>query len=133
MSNQPYTIVVRGERITVSETVYRAYYQHREHARYLHQQSMRHELSWQRLEDAGMPVDYHLRQEVSPFEPKYAALYEALKLLSPEEEEMLWQLVMGEATERDLALRQGVSKTTIHKRKCKVLKILRESMEKTLH
>lgn len=130
MNNPSYTLLVRGERVAVTEEVYRAYYKSYEHARYLHRQSMRHELSWERLEAAGVPVEHHIKEQTDAESEVCVAVHQAMSSLDEEMQEALWRLVLGEVTERTLAEEWGVSKTTVHKRKQKALNYLRESLAK---
>ncbi|MEE0511637.1 MAG: sigma factor-like helix-turn-helix DNA-binding protein [Peptococcaceae bacterium] len=117
--------------VVVSEAVYRAYYQEREHASYLAAKARRHELSWNQLADeCGMPVEAHMAQSGHTLDAgQRQALDEALALLSPEMREALWQLVCGETTERALAQRWGISQPAVHRRKQRALQKLRHYLE----
>lgn len=117
--------------VVVSEAVYRAYYQEREHASYLAAKARRHELSWNQLaEESGMPVEVHLASGAGTLDADgHQALEEALALLTPEMREALWQLVCGETTERALAQRWGISQPAVHRRKQRALQKLRHYLE----
>lgn len=117
--------------VVVSEAVYRAYYQEREHASYLAAKARRHELSWNQLaEEYGMPVEVHLAADAGTLDADgHQALEEALALLTPEMREALWQLVCGETTERALAQRWGISQPAVHRRKQRALQKLRHYLE----
>ena len=117
--------------VVVSEAVYRAYYQEREHASYLAAKARRHELSWNQLaEESGMPVEVHLAAGADILDADgHQALEEALALLTPEMREALWQLVCGETTERALAQRWGISQPAVHRRKQRALQKLRHYLE----
>lgn len=117
--------------VVVSEAVYRAYYQEREHASYLAAKARRHELSWNQLaEECGMPVEVHLAAGAGRLDADlHQALEEALALLTPEMREALWQLVCGETTERALAQRWGISQPAVHRRKQRALQKLRHYLE----
>lgn len=121
--------------VTVTEAVYRAYYQEQEHASYLTAKARQHELSWNQLEEErGMPVDAHLAaNDDSLDEMVRRSLYDALETLTSEMREALWQLVCGETTERALAKRWGISQPAVHRRKQRALRQLREQMERALH
>lgn len=120
--------------VAVTEAVYRAYYQEREHASYLAAKARQHELSWNRLEEeSGMPVDAHLAARGAALdEAVRQSLRDALATLAPEMREALWQLVCGETTERALAQRWGISQPAVHRRKQRALRQLREEMKRTL-
>lgn len=117
--------------VVVSEAVYCAYYQEREHASYLAAKARRHELSWNQLaEESGMPVEVHLAAGAGRLDADgHQALEEALALLTPEMREALWQLVCGETTERALAQRWGISQPAVHRRKQRALQKLRHYLE----
>ena len=117
--------------VVVSEAVYRAYYQEREHAGYLAAKARRHELSWNQLaEESGMPVEVHLASGAGTLDAdRHQALEEALALLTPEMREALRQLVCGETTERALAQRWGISQPAVHRRKQRALQKLRHYLE----
>lgn len=130
-----YSLLVAGERVPVTEEVYRAYYQERERERYLDKQARSKELSIQALQDMGFPVDHHAgalpsSEESYIKEIESQALQEALSSLSPEKQEGLWSLVNGEKTERELAKEIGVSPATIHRRKKSTLKALKNALSK---
>lgn len=115
--------------VIVSDDFYRAYYQAQEHASYLAKKASRHECSWQRLEEDSMPVDARFVAHPQGLDAALsAALQEALTTLNPDMREALWQLVCGETTERALADRWGISKTTVHKRKTRALDTLRQQL-----
>lgn len=117
--------------VVVSEAVYHAYYQEREHASYLAAKARRYELSWNQLtEECGMPVEVHLAPGAGTLDAdRHQALEEALALLTPEMREALWQLVCGETTERALAQRWGISQPAVHRRKQRALQKLRHYLE----
>lgn len=117
--------------VVVSEAVYRAYYQEREHVSYLAAKARRHELSRNQLaEEYGMPVEVHLAAGAGILDADgHQALEEALALLTPEMREALWQLVCGETTERALAQRWGISQPAVHRRKQRALQKLRHYLE----
>lgn len=119
---------VNGEEIAVSEAVYRAYWQQREHEKYLQKRAAARELSWQGLEEIGMPVEAHVAERAED-EERYAALHEAMATLEPEMQEALWALVCGETTEQALACAWGISQPAVYKRKTKALKALRALLE----
>ena len=126
MHSKSHTILVQGQRVAVSEAVYRAYYQEREHARYLDRCAAAHESSLEGLQDVGVQVDHlagAIDQTTTTLLQNFenSRLAEAFATLTPDEQEHLWALVLGETTERALAEQLGVSPATIHKRKKKAL------------
>lgn len=127
-----YTILAGGRRIPVTEQVYRAYYRHYEHERYLNKCALAREVSREKCLAAGMEVDGHLAAspaDIIEERDQRRRLYAALDRLEPDLREAVWALVLGQTTERDLARRWGVSKTTVHKRKQAALAQLRRDLE----
>lgn len=121
------TLLVQGKRIPVSDEIYKAYYQHREHARYQHKRAMQHEASIQRLEESGVNLETHLANPTPPID--HTTLYQALAQLDPQTQEIVWALALEETTERALAQKLGLSKTTLHRKKQKALAQLRTYLE----
>lgn len=119
---------IDNKEIAVSEAVYRAYWQEREREKYLARKALEQELSWQALEDAGMPVEVHTTMNAEEA-GRYAPLYEAMAMLDAQMQEALWALACGETSERKLARELGMSKTTFHDAKMRALKALRAQLE----
>lgn len=130
--DKQYTIIVKGTRVPVSEEIYRAYYRCYERERYLRRCALEREVSREKCEALGIQVDSHLAappDDVIAARSRRRALYAALAELAPQMQEALWQLVLGETTERALAAAWGVSKTTVHKRKTAALAQLRRRLQ----
>lgn len=58
LENKKYTIVVKSQRVEVSETVYHAYQQEREAERYQNKLIRQCELSPERFQERGVNADY---------------------------------------------------------------------------
>ncbi len=56
--NEKYTIVVKSNRVEVSEAVYRAYHKERESERYQKKLIYQFELSLERFQDEGVNVEF---------------------------------------------------------------------------
>ena len=56
--NKKYTIVVKRQRVEVSEAVYRAYHKERESERYQNKLIRQNELSLERFHENGVNIDY---------------------------------------------------------------------------
>lgn len=129
------TIYIKQEAVPVSEAVYRAYWQSHEQARYQDRQAACHTWSLTDLAASGVPEDALAPLSVPGSEADYlaqldrAALEKALATLSPTAQDRLWQLVLGETTERALAKDLGLSPAAIHKRKHRALAQLRAALE----
>lgn len=57
-----YTLVVNKKRVSVTEEVYKAYYQQKEHEVYLDKLSSQHNISFDECEGKGLQVEYILSQ-----------------------------------------------------------------------
>ncbi|MFP5527934.1 hypothetical protein ACLGL1_05580 [Peptococcus simiae] len=129
------TIYINHTAVPVSEAVYRAYWQSHEQARYQDRLAASHSWSLTDLAASGVPEDALTPLSVPGGEADYlarldrAALEKALATLSPTVQDRLWQLVLGETTERALAKDLGLSPAAIHKRKHRALARLRAALE----
>lgn len=56
--NKKYTIIVKKQRVEVSEAVYRAYHKEREAERYQNKLIRQNELSLERFHEDGVNIDY---------------------------------------------------------------------------
>ena len=56
--NKKYTIVIKKQRVEVSEAVYRAYHKEREAERYQNKLIRQNELSLERFHEDGVNIDY---------------------------------------------------------------------------
>lgn len=130
--DRTYSIPIGGERVPVSEAVYRAYWQSYERERYLEKRDAERSYAFSQLEAYGVPADSYLGDGRSAADEaleraQIAALYEALATL-PEGGDWLLALYAGETTERALARRWGISPGAAHKRKLRALKELRRHL-----
>lgn len=130
----PKTIYINQTAVPVTESVYRAYWQGYEQARYQDRQAARHNWRLTDLAASGVPEDALAPLAVPGGEADYlarldrAALDKALATLSPSAQDRLWQLVLGETTERALAQDLGLSPAAVHKRKKRALAQLRKAL-----
>lgn len=127
-----YTLIVKGQRIPVTQAVYRAYYQEYEHERYLKKKSAAHEHSLEALVETGVSIDFYCVTSQSPVEDTLVAieqahqLRECLSLLSPEEQVILAGIFYYEQSAKQLAVQLGVSASAVGYRKQKALQKLKE-------
>ena len=56
--DKKYTIIVKNQRVEVSESVYRAYHKEREAERYQNKLIRQNELSLERFHEDGVNIDY---------------------------------------------------------------------------
>ena len=64
--NEKYTIVVKSNRVEVSEAVYRAYHKEREAERYQKKLIHQFELSLERFQDDGVNVECICQSKIPP-------------------------------------------------------------------
>lgn len=136
-----YTLLVNKKRISVTEEVYRAYYQLKERENYLDKLSQKYNMSFDECEEKGIQVDYLLTSEQS-IEDKLieaedklikaemlAKLMEAMEKLSGQELSMINELFFKGKSERQLARQLGVYQYAVHKRKVRILEKLKKLLE----
>jgi RNA polymerase sigma factor (sigma-70 family) len=133
--NKKYTIIVRKQRVEVSEAVYRAYHKEREAERYQNKLIRQNELSLERFRDDGVNIDY-LIVRVQPdivdkliHQEKLEALWSALQSLSEDERSLIDELFFNEKSERELSAIISVPQKTINDRKKRILLKLRRLIE----
>lgn len=81
--NKKYTIIVKQQRVEVSETVYRAYHKEREAERYQNKLIRQNELSLERFHEDSVNIDYLIVR----VQPDIVD-----KLIHQKQLEALWQL-----------------------------------------
>ena len=133
--NEKYTIVVKSNRVEVSEAVYRAYHKEREAERYQKKLIHQFELSLERFQDDGVNVEFLITRFQPSIEDKLIEqeqlrkLHIALDALTVEERLLIHELFYNAKSERILASETGISNMTIHDRKCRILKKLKKLIE----
>lgn len=129
--NNKYTLVVNK----ITEEVYRAYYQQKEHETYLDKLSQKHDISFEECEEKGIQVDYLLSYTQESIEDKLikaemlAKLTEAIEKLSKQERLLIYELFFKGKSERQLARQLGVYQYAVHKRKLRILEKLKKLLE----
>ncbi len=134
--NKKYTIVVKRQRVEVSEAVYRAYHKEREAERYQNKLIRQNELSLERFREDGVNIDY-LIVCVQPdivdkliHQEQLKALWSALQSLPEDERSLIYELFFNEKSERMLASKLGVPRMTLSDKKNRILRKLKKFMEK---
>lgn len=90
-----HALIVKGQHIPVTQTVYKAYYQVYEHERYLNKKSVAYEHSLEQLLAAGVSIDFRSADSPCPIEDQLIAkeqtqkLYHCLMMLAPEEKQII--------------------------------------------
>ncbi len=134
--NKKYTIVVKQQRVEVSEAIYRAYHKEREAERYQNKLIRQNELSLERFQEDGVNIVY-LIVRVQPdivdkliHQEQLEALWIALQSLSEDERSLVDELFFNEKSERKLASELGVPRMTLSDKKHRILKKLKKLMDK---
>lgn len=137
MAKRTYTLLVKGQRITVSKAQYKAYHQERERERYLRKVARNRERSLEQFREDGVQnVERQLAlhvpspEELMCREEMFAQLHACLDRLSRQERELLHALYFEGLSERQLSAAIGVPQKTINDRRRKTLAKLRKLMEK---
>ncbi len=130
------TCVLRGKH-EVEREVYLTYYKFDRHERYLNEKDKNHNVqlcdntqlelaasSGQLADSVNNPEDQLLRKQ------EYCQLYCALETLSETERSMIFALYFGGETEAGLSKAFGISQSAVHYRKERILKKLRNILNK---
>ena len=135
LENKKYTIVVKRQRVEVSEAVYRAYHKEREAERYQNKLIRQNELSLERFREDGVNIDY-LIVRVQPdivdrlnHQEQLEALWIALQSLPEDERSLIDELFFNDKSEREFSAMISVPQKTINDRKKRILLKLRKLIE----
>jgi len=131
-----YAIVVKKERIEVTEEIYKNYYKLVERERYLDKLAERKHISIDACQEKGIQVEYIISQTEESIEDSIIRqemldeLALCVKLL-PEQELLLIQALFFQGkSERQLSSETGVPLMTLNDRKRRILKKLKKLLEK---
>lgn len=132
--NKKYTIIVKRQRVAVSEAVYRAYHQEREAERYQRKRIKDNEYSLEQFQEDGVSAEYqivHVQPDIVDKlirQEQMERLWLAIRLLSAEERSLIEELFFNEKSESQLARCIGVNQSTVSRRLAKALHKLRNLM-----
>ncbi len=104
--NKKYTIIVKKQRVEVSEAVYRAYHKEREAERYQNKLIRQNELSLERFHEDGVNIDYLIVCVQADIVDKLIhqeqleSLWSALQYLPEDERRLIDELFFNEKSER---------------------------------
>ena len=133
--NKKYTIVVKKQRVEVSEAVYRAYHKERETERYQNKLIRQNELSLERFREDGVNIDY-LIVRVQPHivdrlihREQLEALWIALQSLPEDERSLIDELFFNDKSERILAAELDIPRMTLSDKKKRILRKLKKLLE----
>ena len=133
--NKKYKIVVKSNRVEVSESVYHAYYKAREAERYQKKLIHQFELSLERFQDDGVNVEFLITRFQPSIEDKLIEqeqlrkLHMALDTLTVEERLLIHELFFNGKSERILAGELGVPRMTLSDHKHRILRKMRKVIE----
>ncbi len=133
--NKKYTIIVKKQRVEVSEAIYRAYHQERETERYRQKLIHQNELSLEHFQENGVNIDYLIVRIQPDFVDKLIRqeqleqLWLALQTLPPDEQSLIEELFFNEKSESQVARAVGVNQSTVSRRRTKILLRLRNLIE----
>ena len=105
--NKKYTIIVKKQRVEVSEAVYRAYHKEREAERYQNKLIRQNELSLERFHEDGVNIDYLIVCVQADIVDKLIhqeqleSLWSALQYLPEDERRLIDELFFNEKTDRN--------------------------------
>ncbi|EDS73509.1 sigma-70 family RNA polymerase sigma factor [Anaerofustis stercorihominis] len=125
------TLLVRNERIEVSEAVYKAYYKEREHEKYLDKKKRDNEYSYEGMKEKGIVFEYNEGLiEMSPEEKllkdiEKERLREALSALNKDEMFLIDLYYFENKSEREIAEIFSLSQKAVNKRKKRILEKLK--------
>ena len=133
--NKKYTIVIKKQRVEVSEAVYRAYHKEREAERYQNKLIRQNELSLERFHEDGVNIDY-LIVRVQPdivdkliHQEQLESLWAALDILPEDERSLIDEIFFNEKRESQIAQSIGLNQSTVSRRLSKILSKLKKLIE----
>lgn len=133
--NKKYSIVIKRQRVEVSEAVYRAYHKEREAERYQSKLIRQNELSLERFLEDGVNIDYlivHVQPNIVDrlsHQEQLKALWIALQSLPEDERSLIDELFFNDKSESQIAKSIGVNQSTVSRRLSKILSKLKNLIE----
>ena len=130
-----YTLVVNKKRVSVTEEVYKAYYQQKEHEVYLDKLSSQHNISFDECEEKGLQVEYILSQTTESIEDciikqeLIVKMMLCLKMLSKEDQLLIYNLFFEEKSELQVAKELNINQSNVNRRKTKILNKIKKLIE----
>ena len=124
-----YYLYVNGQRVKVSEQIYKVYWREKEHEKYLEQVDKKnHLLFFSSLDHDGNFVD-NLADESVDVEKIIETVRKAMSGLNDEERDIIERLYFNDETLSSVARSKKVSYQAIGKRRDKILEKLRKLLE----
>ena len=130
-----YYLYVRGQKVKVSEDIYKVYWREREHEKYLERvdkknhllffSSLKHDGNFEdNLEDKNVDVEKVVATQIM-----IEALRNAMSKLNKDEREIIERLYFNDETLRAVSKTQNISHTALIKRRDKILEKLKKFIE----
>ncbi|MDU6181227.1 MAG: sigma factor-like helix-turn-helix DNA-binding protein [Peptoniphilus grossensis] len=129
-------LYVNGQKVKVSEQIYKVYWREKEHEKYLEQVDKKnHLLFFSSLDHDGHFVDNIVDESIDiekvvEAQMMIEALRSAISKLNAEEKELIERLYFYDETLSSVAKDKGVTYQTIQWRKDRILRKLKEILEK---
>ncbi|MDO5018789.1 MAG: sigma-70 family RNA polymerase sigma factor [Lagierella massiliensis] len=130
-----YYLYVRGQKVKVSEDVYKVYWQEREHEKYLEQVDRKnHLLLFSSLDHDGHFIE-SIADETVDIEKiiethmRIEALRSAISKLNDEERDIIERLYFNDETVRSVAQLKSITHPALIKRRNKILEKLKKFIE----
>ena len=133
-----YYLYVRGQKVEVSEEIYKVYWREKEHEKYLEQVDRKsHLLFFSSLDYDGHYTDNIIDESVDvakivETQLMIESLRYAISKLNDEERDIIERLYFNDETLSSVARDKGVTYQTIQWRKDRILRKLKEILEKLL-
>ncbi|WP_017767260.1 sigma factor-like helix-turn-helix DNA-binding protein [Streptococcus agalactiae] len=133
-----YYLYVNGQKVRVSEQIYKVYWREKEHEKYLEQVDKKnHLLFFSSLDQDGHFVDSIIDESVDvekivETQMMIEAVRDAISRLNAEERDIIERLYFNDETLSSVAIDKGVTYQTIQWRKDRILRNLKEILEKLL-
>ena len=131
-------LYVNGQKVKVSEDIYKVYWREREHEKYLEQVDRKnHLLFFSSLDQDGHFAENIIDESVDvekivETQMMVEALRKAISKLNNEERDIIERLYFNDETLSSVARDKGVTYQTIQWRKDRILRKLKEILEKLL-
>ena len=126
-----YTLIVQGDRVAVCEAVYRAYYQQREHEKYLEKKSKEHEYSYESMQTQGISFEFHSGIAAPSPEDEFlkkqslCCIRKAIEELGQEDRYLISAVFGAELSQKEIAEKLGITQPAVAARKKQILKKLK--------
>lgn len=130
-----YALIVKKQRIEVTEEVYKTYYKLTERERYLEKLAEKKHISLEACHQNGLQVDYLLSYSEESLEDgivKHEMLGKltlCFEMLSEQEQLLIYALYFDNKTESALAAELGINQSNISRQKIKILSKLKKLLE----